>query len=267
MTHSNSVLRGITFALLSGAAGVMAGGAAQAADLGGSYKDMPVEAEARTHTVTVNGGITTDYVFRGQSQSDGGPSVFAGVDLAYGIFYTGFWAASVDDFVSEGDIEIDVYAGIKRSYNGVDFDLGVLYYAYPDDGYPVHISYLELKAAASAKIWRDITVTGTVFYSPDYTGEAGPTWTFEGKASAPLPVTGLTLSGAVGHVTSDNDGGAFSAAFGDDSYTYWNIGLSRTFREHYTLDVRYWGSDADPSSNPARDNVDDRVLATFTFNY
>lgn len=267
MTHSNSVLRGITFALLSGAACVMVSGAAHAADLDGSTKDMPVVAEARTHSITVNGGITTDYVSRGQSQSDGGPAVFAGVDLAYGIFYTGFWASSVDDFVSEGDIEIDVYAGIKRSYNGVDFDLGVLYYAYPDDGYPVQISYYELKAAASTKIWRDITVTGTVLYSPDYSGEVGPTWTFEGKASAPLPMWDLTLSGAVGQVTSDDDAGAFSASFGRDNYTFWNIGLSRTFREHYTVDVRYWGSDADPATDLARDNVGDRVVATFKFEY
>jgi|EndMetStandDraft_9_1072997.scaffolds.fasta_scaffold08711_2 uncharacterized protein (TIGR02001 family) len=267
MAYSNSVLRGMTLALLGGAAFMMAGGAARAADLGGMKDAPPPVEEVRTHSITVNGGLTTDYVFRGQSQSDEGPSVFAGVDLAYGIFYTGFWAASVDDFVSEGDVEIDVYAGIKRSYNGVDFDLGVIYYTYPDDGYPFEVSYLELKASASAKIWRDITVTGTVFYSPDYTGEAGATWTFEGKASAPLPMWGLTASGAVGHVTSDDDDGVFTAAFGDESYTYWNVGLSRTFREHYTIDVRYWGSDADPATEPAHSNVDDRVVATFTFNY
>jgi uncharacterized protein (TIGR02001 family) len=265
MTVSKSALRGLTLALLSGAAFTLVGGAANAADLG-SLKDTPVE-EKSSHTVTVNGGLTTDYVFRGQSQSDEGPSVFAGLDIAYGMFYAGFWAASVDDFVSFGNIEIDVYTGIKKSYNGVDFDFGVIYYAYPDDGYPVNVSYLELKAAASAKVWRDITLTGTVFWSPDYTLETGSTWTFEGKAAAPLPIWGLTVSGAFGHVTSEDENGAFAFNFGDDSYNYWNVGLSKTFREKFTVDVRYWGTDADPSDSLANKLVDDRVVATFTFNY
>jgi uncharacterized protein (TIGR02001 family) len=266
MTQLNSVLRGTTSALLGGTALAMACGAASAADLGG-MKDAPPMEETRHHAITVNGGLTSDYVFRGQSQSDGGPSVFAGVDLAYGVFYTGFWAASVDDTISDGDIEIDVYAGVKKTFNGVDFDFGVIYYTYPENSAVVELNYLELKAAASARIWRDITLTGTVFYSPDYAGEAGATWTFESKASAPLPFWGLTASGAVGHVASDDDGGVFTGAFGEDNYTYWNIGLSRTFREHFTVDVRYWGSDADPVGIIADDLMDDRFVATLTFNY
>jgi uncharacterized protein (TIGR02001 family) len=265
MMISNSVLRGLTSALLGGAAFVAVSAPAMAADLG-SYKDAPAE-ETRSHSITVNGGLTSDYVFRGVSQSDEGPSVFAGLDIAYGMFYAGVWGASVDDFVSFGNVELDVYAGIKKSYNGVDFDFGVIYYAYPQDGYPVEVDYVELKASASAKVWRDIALTGTVFYSPDYTLEAGATWTFEGKAAVPLPFWGLTASGALGHVTSDDDDGAFSAGFGDDNYTYWNIGLSKTFREHYTVDVRYWGNDIDDVTGLAEDYSDDRVVATFTFNH
>jgi uncharacterized protein (TIGR02001 family) len=263
MINSKSVLRGFSSALLCGAAFVAVSTAASAADLG-SYKDAPAE-ETRSHAITVNGGITTDYVFRGQSQSDEGPSVFAGVDLSYGMFYLGGWAASVDDFVSTGDIETDVYAGIKKSYNGVDFDFGVIYYAYPNNDNAVDSDYVELKASASGKVWRDVTLTGTVFYSPEYTGETGDVWTVEGKASAPLPIWGLTASGALGHVMGDD--AAFEAGFGSDSYTYWNIGLSKTFREHFTVDVRYWGSDVDLGGGPVEDLFDDRVVATLTFNY
>jgi uncharacterized protein (TIGR02001 family) len=266
MTYSNSVLRGMTLALFGGAAFVAAGGVANAADLG-SYKDASIEEPARAHSVTVNGGITSDYVFRGISQSDEGPAVFAGAEIAYGLFYAGFWGSSVDETVSDGNVEVDVYGGIKKTFNGVDFDLGVIYYTYPNNDFAVELNYVELKAAASSKIWRDITVTGTVFYSPDYYFEAGATWTFEGKASMPLHVWGLTASGALGHVTSDDDGGAFSGSYGDDNYTYWNIGLSKTFREHFTIDVRYWGTDVDVDAEPAQSFADDRVVATFTFNY
>jgi len=271
MTRKKRILRALTSALFGSAAVAIMSGAAMAADLG--MKDAPVEEMKSDHTITVNGGLTTDYVFRGQSQSDEGPAVFAGADLAYRMFYVGVWASSVDDFASDGDIEIDIYGGIKKSYNGVDLDLGVIYYAYPensaDTALGIDLDYFEIKAAASAKIWRDITVTGTVFYAPDYYGESGETWTVEGKASAALPFWGLTVSGAVGHLMND-DNDSFVAGFGDDNYTYWNIGLAKTFRDKFTIDVRYHDTDVDvdgPGSDLLNDLTDERVVATVTFNY
>lgn len=262
---SRSVLRGLTSALLGGAAFAVVSTSAMAADLG-SYKDGPMEAAPAGHTITVNGGVTTDYVFRGISQSDEGPAVFAGVDIAYGMFYAGVWASSVDDFTSDGNIEIDYYGGIKKSYNGVDFDLGVLYYSYPSNDAVVDLNYLEFKAAASAKVWRELTLTGTVFYSPEYYGETGDVWTFEGKAAVPLPIWGISLSGTLGTVVGDDE---FEAANGFDQYTYWNVGLSKTFRDHFTVDVHYWDTDVDAGEAiaPLGDLADERIVATFTFNY
>jgi len=251
-------------ALMGSAAVALMSGAALAADLGGSLKDG--SAATPDHTIAVNGGLTTDYVFRGISQSDNDPAVFAGIDLTYKMFYAGVWGSSVSAFTSSAGIETDIYAGIKQSWKGIDFDLGVIYYTYPGNNATSELNYLELKASASAKI-RDVTVTGTVFWSPDYYGEAGGTWTVEGKASAPLPVWGLTLSGALGHVSSDDDNAAFSGLYGDDAYTYWNVGLSKTFRDHFTVDVRYWGTDADGVDAYTKGLADDRILGTLTFNY
>lgn len=244
--------------LLSGAALLALSGAAMAADLGGSSKDGPVEDTAPSHTITVNGGLTTDYVFRGVSQSDEGPAAFVGADLAYKWFYAGVWASSVDDFTSDGGVEIDVYAGIKKSWNGVDLDIGILYYGYPNNDADVTLDYMEIKGAVSGKVWRDITLTGAVFYSPDYYAETGETWTFEGKAAVPLPFYGLTASGALGYIEGEED------AFVD--YTYWNVGLSKTFREHFTVDVRYWGTDIDTGA-PTDDLADDRIVGTISFTY
>jgi uncharacterized protein (TIGR02001 family) len=253
-------------AALMGSAAVVLSGTAFAADLGGSLKDGPVAAP--DFSISANGGFTTDYVFRGVSQSDNTASVFAGVDVAYKMFYAGVWGASVDSATSPGEMELDVYAGIKPSWNGIDFDLGVIYYGYPDgDGvYAEDLPFVELKAAATATVLTDLEVTGTVFYSPDYYLETGTTWTFEGKVSKALPWYGLSLSGALGHVSSDDDSGNFSAAVGDDNYTYWNVGLSKTIREHYNVDVRYWGTDVDDSAGGAY-LTGDRILGTFTFSY
>jgi uncharacterized protein (TIGR02001 family) len=266
MRQSRRVLRSHAVALLGGAAFALFGASAMAADPQG-MKDSPAEPAARDFAVTVNGGLTTDYVFRGISQSDNDPAVFAGTDATYGMFYAGFWGSSVASFTSSSGLELDLYGGIKKTFNGVDFDLGVIYYTYPGNNADLELNYVELKAAASAKVWRDITLTGTAFWSPDYYGEAGSTWTFEGKASTPLPLWGLTLSGAVGHVTSEDDAARFSASYGDDNYTYWNVGLSKTFREHFTVDVRYWGTDVDADTDYLNGIADDRVVATLTFNY
>lgn len=253
--------------LLSGAAIAVMGSAAFAADLGGSMKDEPAAPDL---SITVNGGATTDYVFRGASQTDNTAGVFAGVDVAYKIFYIGAWGASVDELTSLGEVEMDVYAGIKPSWKGLDFDLGVIYYGYPDGedtgGLGIDPDYFELKAGVSTKILTDLTIGATFFYSPDYYLQTGATTTIEGKVSKPLPIFDLVASGTLGHVSSDDDNGLFTAFYGDDNYTYWNIGLSKTFREHYTFDVRYWNTDVDEDAAGAY-VTGDRIVGTFTFNY
>ncbi|NJM34838.1 MAG: hypothetical protein HC850_09145 [Rhodomicrobium sp.] len=250
---NRSVFKTVRASLLSGAAFVALSGAAYAADLGGSYKDGPAAEPAKDYSITVNGGLWTDYVFRGVSQTDNDPGVFAGADLTYKFFYIGVWAASVDEATSDGELEIDIYGGVRKSYNGVDFDFGALYYAYPngDDtlGAGIDIDYFELKASVGTKIFNDLALTGTVFWSPDYYGEVGSTWTFEGKVAKPLPFLDLTLSGTLGHVTSDDEDFGFSGFYGDDNYTYWNVGLAKTFKEHFTVDVRYWGTDVDEDAD------------------
>lgn len=260
-------------ALLSGAALAVISSVAFAADLDSGEGGMKNNAPAPDHAITVNGGVTSDYASRGISNSDNDPAIFTGVDLAIRQFYVGAWGSSVNQDVSDGGLELDLYAGWKPTYRNIELDFGFIYYAYPNPGdRDYDLNYYELKAAASAKVIDDLTLTGTVWWTPNNTGESGSTWTLEGKASKPLALAELTLSGALGYVTSADTGGRFSCSFGDDNYTYWNVGLSRTFREHYTLDVRYWGADVDvpaswDDSRHLNALADDRVVGTFTFNY
>ena len=84
----------------------------------------------------------------------------------------------------------------------------------------------------------------TVFYSPDYQLESGQTWTIETAFSQVLPKVGMftpTFSALLGYQT--NEGTAsyrFSFGNGDDSYMYWNAGLTLGFLEKWSLDFRYW---------------------------
>lgn len=224
--------------LLLGSAGGIAAALVSPAFAGGSLKDEMTPA-GRQLEWSVNFGATTDYVFRGISQSDEKPAVQGGVDFTYGIFYAGIWGSMIDfgDDIS-AEAEVDFYAGIKPEWRGITFDLGVIYYTYPDakDG-GGELNYVELKAGASTSPIQNLTVGGTVFYSPEYTGETGEVWTFEGSAGYELRKIGMltpTVSALLGYETGDEI----------EEYFYWNAGLSLAV-DKLTLDFRYWDTDID----------------------
>ena len=61
---------------------------------------------------TISGNVTlaTDYVFRGQSQTDEEAAIQGGFDMEFGGFYLGTWASNVD-FGTDAQAEIDYYGG------------------------------------------------------------------------------------------------------------------------------------------------------------
>ena len=60
----------------------------------GSLKDAPKPEERCKHSANV--ALTTEYVFRGFSQTAEGPAIQGGYDLTCGIFYAGVWASNLD---------------------------------------------------------------------------------------------------------------------------------------------------------------------------
>jgi len=81
-----------------------------------------------------NVALTTDYVWRGISQTDGAPAIQGGLDADLGNgLYAGVWGSNVD-FGGDESMELDVYAGWATEISGVGVDLGVLHYAYPTSG-------------------------------------------------------------------------------------------------------------------------------------
>ncbi|MDQ7072995.1 MAG: TorF family putative porin [Gammaproteobacteria bacterium] len=76
--------------------------------------------------------LSTDYVWRGYSQTDNDPAISGSFDYAHASgFYAGTWASNVS-FATDTDIEIDVYAGFGGELdNGLGWDIGWLRYIYP----------------------------------------------------------------------------------------------------------------------------------------
>lgn len=237
----------VIWAAATGLALIAASPALADGSFDGSLKDE-VTPPGRSFEWSFNIGATSDYIFRGISQRDEKPALQGGVDISYGIFYAGVWSSMIDfGEPLDADVELDFYAGIKPEWRGISFDLGVIHYTYPganDSG--AELNFVELKAGASASPVQNVTIGGTVYYSPEFTGDTGEVWTFEGSVAYQLPqflAFTPSISALIGYAVGDaSDGFAVDGISSDDDYLYWNAGLSLE-AEKLTLDFRYWDTD------------------------
>lgn len=102
-----------------------------------------------------NVSLTSDYRYRGISQTRLKPAIQGGLD--YGLpagFYVGVWASSIkwinDIPGGDSDVEIDLYGGVKGEVMpGLGFDVGVLRYEYPSNNLNPSASTTELYGALS----------------------------------------------------------------------------------------------------------------------
>lgn len=207
---------------------------------------------AQAQDISFNVGVTSDYVFRGYSQSDEGPAVFGGADLTYGSFYAGTWASSVD-FGDGTDAEVDFYAGWRPTVGGATLDFGVIYYAYVGSPDGVDYDVLEYKAAFTAPVG-PTTVGGGVYYAPDAADATGADEALYFEVNAAMPITeSFAISGALGQQSFDDD------LTGDVDYVTWNAGVTWTAPYGFAVDVRYYDTDVDTPYS------DERIAATLKY--
>ncbi|NHZ90269.1 hypothetical protein F2P45_14770 [Massilia sp. CCM 8733] len=88
---------------------------------------------------STNAALTSDYRYRGISQTRLQPAVQGGADLVHkpSGWYAGVWASAIKwtgDAGGDGKVELDVYAGQRGALaGGIGYDAGVLTYAYPSN--------------------------------------------------------------------------------------------------------------------------------------
>lgn len=181
---------------------------------------------------SANVAATSDYIFRGVSQTEEEPALSAGVDMTNGAFYAGVWASNVS-YAGDNDtgVEADIYAGVRPEFAGFTMDFGVVGYLY-DEPEALDYDYVEFKAAASRAIG-PATIGAAVFYSPDFFGASEDEATYVEANGAFSPADKWTVSGAVGRqfVSSDFD------------YTTWNVGAAYQLTDNLALDLRYHDTD------------------------
>lgn len=202
-------------------------------------------------TFSANMSLTSEYVFRGISQSNEEPTIQGGIDWAHEAtgLYLGVWGSGVD--FTDASSEFDVYGGINGACNKMTWDLGAIYYHYPGADEGLNYDYWEM-AAAIGYDFEVASVSASVNYSPDYFGGSGDSVYSAVNASVPLPHD-FTASASVGYQSIDKN-----ANFGTDDYTDWSLGVSYAV-EGFDLGLKYYQTSLDEPQECA-DGCDARIV-------
>jgi uncharacterized protein (TIGR02001 family) len=178
--------------------------------------------EAAVHSVTFNAAVTSDYRYRGLSQTKLKPALQGGTDYTHtptGL-YAGVWASTIKwtgDLGADGDVEIDLYGGKRGELGGgVSYDVGGLYYAYPSYNLEPDANTFELY--------------GQLGYGPAYIKYSHSTTnlfgTADSKGSGYVDL-GLNIEITTGLVMNLHAGRQIIKNYDDFSYNDYKIGFTK----------------------------------------
>ena len=101
--------------------------------------------------LSANVAVPNNYLWRGIEQTNGKSAISGGIDYASDSgFYAGTWVSNAD-WAPEMSYELDFYGGFAGEINGLGYDLGLIYYAYPDSRDDVDFS--EISASLSYSVF------------------------------------------------------------------------------------------------------------------
>jgi uncharacterized protein (TIGR02001 family) len=161
---------------------------------------------------SANVALTTDYVFRGVTQSDGAPAIQGGFDFNHKSgLYIGIWGSSVDDGVGPAGLEYDLYLGYGGDFGstGLSYDVGIVNYRYPGGDSASSSNSSEAYVGLSYKMFSAKYYMGVGSLDDDYV-ELGAKFGIGNGAEVGLHV------GRTNRDTGAND-------------TDWKLGLSKEF--------------------------------------
>jgi uncharacterized protein Gcw-chp len=251
-----------------------------AADLGAKMvTKAPVVVAPSPWEIAVGAGVASDYNFRGISQSANQWSVNSYFEARYNSSSSLQWYAGVGgysiDFPNRASAEIDLYGGVRPTFDKLALDFGVWYYYYPGGqcfqaaaidpscNPPLpngnvakqNASFLEFYGKATYNFTDTFNVGIGAYYTDDWlhTGADGLYGNVTAKFTGPALANGWGwyISGEYGHYwlgTTDNFYGSvnFPAGTPLPDYSTWNVGLGLTWKT-ITIDLRYYDTDLSKS--------------------
>lgn len=200
---------------------------------------VPALAQAQAaspHSLSANLGFTSNYIFRGTSQTGGKPALQGGFDYSHSSgIYLGTWASNIswlEDFgaYNHSSMEWDVYGGYKGSFGKSDFtyDIGVIGYLYPGNR-NAGVASADTAEIYGALGWKFLSLKYSYALS-NYFGakinnqNTDGTWYLDFGVNYPIGESGVSLIGHYGILDVRHDGDTASAT--KASYDDWKVGLS-----------------------------------------
>lgn len=211
--------------------------------------------------LTGNLSVTSDYRFRGISQTQNNAAVQGGIDYAHESgLYIGNWNSSVSSqqYTNGSGVEADLYAGFKKDiYKGVIFDIGSYNYFYPGatTGANTNFDTQELYVGLgygpiSAKFSQSLSnyfgmynTVGTQYSQADLSQSLG---------ILDPALKDLSLVAHYGHTAVANN-----SAF---SYNDINVGATYALPKDFTLAVKWYTNTATSSTFQTANTMNGRTL-------
>lgn len=212
---------------------------------------------------SVGGGITSNYLFRGISQSNNQPSGNVNAELRFNVndtwqLYAGSAVSSIKltNQATSPTAEIDLIGGVRATVGSFTFDVGAIRYHYPysvrDAGnvgpfWYTNPSWTEGYGKVSYALNDSLTFGINAFFTPSYLdfGSSGSYY----SGTVKYTIGDFALSGELGRQTlgrtdtlhnPNTTNNRWSQNLPD--YNYWNVGVSYTYKLA-TFDLRYFGTD------------------------
>ena len=208
-----STMKTSTMKTLSKAAAVsilaLAGSQAMSYELGAGFD------------ASANVGAVSNYMWRGISQTRNGAAVQGGLDLTHSSgFYAGTWLSNVDfKLVPGAHSEQDIYGGYGFTAGDFAFDLKYTKYMYDNSS---GLNFAETHAHVAA-----YGVTIGADYSNDTPiVNTDSTLHYYAKYDYTLEASEVALTATLGAYDFKDAGWVGGT---DDQYTYWNVGVNKTF--------------------------------------
>lgn len=207
--------------------------------------------------VSMNIGVTSNYVWRGITQNGNSTALSGGLDWENGSgFYAGTWLSE-----AATDYELDLYGGYGGSVGDFDYGVGLIYYTYSSD---TDSNFLELGLSGG---WHMLSFGLDYTISSDVDDASGSAETFiDGDmhyyvgASFDL-AQDFTIGATVGQYAWEDDG----VAGADLDYTYYQIDLTKNVGEFgdVTLSLSDTNISDEDAGDPNSENADDADMRFF----
>ncbi len=200
----------------------------------------PVTAREARAEISANIGVVSNYFFRGLSETDGGAAVQGGLDWeAPSGFYAGTWASNVD-FGDSTSYELDLYLGFANELdNGLGYDFGYLYYAYPDA--PDSFDFGEIYGELSFSLFS----VGAAYVVNDSSDSALENGDFYYYAGLDLPLENeFSLGFLVGRTAFDDSDAEnythYVASLGKDAGAMGEFSFNLEYEDTFDKDLKAW---------------------------